>query len=245
MLLTFTGADDSVGADGMFEIGQHYPVEWGILFSKARQGTPRYPSLNWVRALTQEADRRGARLSAHLCGEYSRFVAQGQPCGLENLLGAFARVQVNSSAVVDPAAVVRWAKTIGPMPPRPILQCRGDFPDVSDVDWLYDPSGGQGLHPSCWPSAPTGMLTSMRVGYAGGINPSNIARVAAAVGGPRVTYWLDAETGLRDDADRFSLDKCWRMCEAVYGSPQERDKHASVNLEHSGHTYVSHAKERA
>lgn len=240
-MLTFTGADDGVGVGGMLDIGQHYPVEWGILFSKTRQGTPRYPSLNWVRALTMEASRRGVRLSAHLCGEYSRLVAQGQPCGLEPLLGAFARVQVNSTATVDPTTVVRWSRTIGPIPPRPILQCRGDFPHSTDVDWLYDPSGGQGLHPSCWPSAPAGM----QVGYAGGLNPSNIARVAAAVGNPHVSYWLDAETGLRDGADRFSLDKCWLMCEAVYGAPRERDQHASANLVHSERTQVTQVTERA
>jgi hypothetical protein len=32
-----------------------------------------------------------------------------------------------------------------------------------------------------------------------------------------LTYWIDMESGVRDDDNRFSLDKCQAVCEAVYG----------------------------
>jgi hypothetical protein len=30
-------------------------------------------------------------------------------------------------------------------------------------------------------------------------------------------YWIDMESGVRDDQDRFSIEKCRAVCEAVYG----------------------------
>jgi hypothetical protein len=216
-LLTFTGADDFTSIPDMVELAQRRPIEWGILFSEKRQGMPRYPSLQWVRALLAAARDGGVHLSAHLCGEYSRLVTTGRPCGLESLLGDFARVQINTASQVDPAVVLRWASTIGAMPPRPILQCRGDFPVSDEVDWLYDPSGGHGLHPTTWPAAPLGR----RVGYAGGLNPSNIAQVVSTVGSATASYWMDLETGARDENDRFSIPRCVSVCDVVWSSDAE------------------------
>lgn len=69
--ITFTGADDETDIAKMLELSELYPIEWGILFSPTRRGSPRYPSIDWVTELRVNGP---ARLSAHLCGGYSRDV---------------------------------------------------------------------------------------------------------------------------------------------------------------------------
>jgi phosphoribosylanthranilate isomerase len=68
---------------------------------------------------------------------------------------------------------------------------------------LFDASAGRGVAPDGWPAPLPGHFC----GYAGGINPGNVAghiekiRAAGAV-----DTWIDMESGVRTD-DRFDLDK--------------------------------------
>ena len=95
-----------------------------------------------------------------------------------------------------------------------ILQCRGDFPDDSRVDWLFDKSGGRGAAPSAWPKARGGAFC----GYAGGLNPDTIEGALPAIeacvpeGQP---YWIDMESGVRSHGG-FDLDKCELVLMQVY-----------------------------
>ena len=124
----------------------------------------------------------------------------------------FDRVQINTADPnVKPALISNWAQHVEV---SAILQCRGDFPEVSGVEFLFDASGGRGLAPNSWPQ---GM--PRRCGYAGGLNPDNVAAAVADIGTKASLYWIDMETGVRDDHDRFSIDKCQAVCEAVYGTP--------------------------
>lgn len=208
--ITFTGADDSTDVAGMRELSGRYPIEWGILFSPQRQGQGRYPSIDFVRRLCVSSGT--LRLSAHLCGGYSQSVLEYGVCGLEEPLSAhFTRVQINTASSVDLEHVAAWAADISL---RPILQCRGAFPDIDPVGWLFDASGGRGIAPAAWPDP--GPSSAMR-GYAGGLNPGNVAEAVATIGAMCSNYWIDMETGVRDERDRFDLEKCRAVCEAVYG----------------------------
>lgn len=208
--ITFTGADDPKDIPGMLELSRLYPIEWGILFSPKKQGSPRYPSIEFVRELCRHA--HNLRLSAHLCGAYSRQVCEGGTCGMEEPLSEhFQRVQLNTTGEVDLAHVAAWAEDLAVMP---ILQCREEFPKSTDVLWLFDASGGRGLSPASWPDPGAGPNP---VGYAGGLNPSNVAAAVDDIGTKASHYWIDMETGVRDEHDRFDLSKCRAVCEAVYG----------------------------
>jgi hypothetical protein len=46
---------------------------------------------------------------------------------------------------------------------------------------------------------------------------TRMAAAVAAIGPMAPYYWIDMESGVRDDDNRFSLDKCQAVCEAVYG----------------------------
>lgn len=208
--ITFTGADDWTSIEDMQKLSAKYPIEWGILFSPKRQGSDaRYPG--------GEAQSRllwsGLRLSAHLCGEYGRkIMSGGSVVDISPVdLGCFNRLQVNHPDPV-PFELTRFAG--GWSSARAIAQTRADsFPRDTSVDWLFDRSGGRGEAPTAWPVHPGGTRI---VGYAGGISPENIRGVMSVLEQMSGRYWIDMESGVRTD-DRFDIEKCRAVCEAVFG----------------------------
>ncbi len=216
--ITFTGVDDNTDPAGLVQLADDYPVELGLLFSPKRQGIePRYPKLSTIQWLVYELP---LRWSAHLCGGDARAVIEDGESPHDELLEAFfARAQINTAdPKAQPTLIKTWADTLAL---RAILQCRGEFPDVRAVDVLFDASGGRGIAPGSWPKPAPGRLN----GYAGGLNPGNVAdsvqKISARFmhGCSGATYWIDMESGVRDEQDRFDLSKCRAVCEAVYGAP--------------------------
>ncbi|TAI67621.1 hypothetical protein [Bradyrhizobium sp. Leo170] len=209
--ITFTGVDNWTSIDGMIALSSRYPIEWGVLFSPKRQGIdPRYPHHAGLSRIMWS----GPRLSAHLCGEYSRRIMAGE-CIVDIIpadLGSFRRIQVNH-ADPEPTRIIEFRNGWGRM--RCIAQTRGDeFPRDTSVDWLFDRSGGTGEAASSWPMHPGG---DRLVGYAGGISPENIRGVMSVLEQMRGRYWIDMESGVRTE-DRFDIEKCRAVCEAVYGA---------------------------
>ncbi|QNB08389.1 hypothetical protein G5S34_17605 [Herbaspirillum frisingense] len=206
--ITFTGADESTDPAAMYELQKLYPIEWGVLFSPKRQGEGRYPSLDFIRKLVTSYRMNFA---AHLCGGHSRDVIASNKFEHETLLHlCFERVQINTADPnVSPGHIRVWADRLRV---EPILQCRKEFPDIEMVNWLFDASGGRGIEPASWPR-PVGNF----VGYAGGLKPDNVAAAVSKIGTMAEDYWIDMESGVRDAQDRFSIDLCRQVCEAVYG----------------------------
>jgi phosphoribosylanthranilate isomerase len=131
---------------------------------------------------------------------------EGFPLPL-NLEG-FTRIQVNHRSP-DPIRLYGLQREKGK---DCIAQTRSShFPDDEEIDWLFDTSGGTGKVPASWPKYP-----GRFVGYAGGINPANVRDIIDQIdaSGP---YWIDMENGVRTN-DRFDLDLCRQVCEAVYGA---------------------------
>lgn len=212
--ITFTGVDEWTDLGRMQALCAAYPIEWGLLFSPKRQCIdPRYPATGFVQKLIKHGP--WPRLSAHLCGEHSLHVLDGHaiPAELdEMLLYHFDRAQINGAPVHASRKVAAWATCRGI---DPIMQCADGWVQSPEVEWLFDKSGGRGRVPPSWPAHPP---TSRRIGFAGGLDPDNVAQHIEAIAGSRdITYWIDMESGVRDDDNRFSLDKCQAVCEAVYG----------------------------
>lgn len=207
--ITFTGVDERTSIGEMADLAQQYPIEWGVLFSQTRQGADnRYPDHDFIeRLLATEM-----RFSAHLCGQYARFIMDGREISQPVRLDAFSRIQVNHPDP-DPNRILKIKTQTGTIRAgvRRIGQCNREvFPQITAVDWLFDKSGGTGVSPDFWPRHP-----GRRVGYAGGIGPDNVLAVLKAIGatGP---YWIDMETKVRT-SDRFDLGLCREVCELVYG----------------------------
>lgn len=205
--ITFTGLDAWTDLRRVANLSSRYPIEWGVLFSPKRQGVdPRYPDGETLSAIMWMA---GIQKAAHLCGDHARSIMQSGECGpIPVDLFYFDRVQVNHASP-DPLAINAFRDGWGRF--RCIAQSRGsEFPADTSVDWLHDLSGGRGEAGAFWPEHP-GRL----VGYAGGINPENVASVIAGINAD-APYWIDMESGVRTD-DRLDLDKCEAVCRAVYG----------------------------
>lgn len=212
--ITFTGVDEYADPRALRELASDYPVEFGLLFSPSRQGLdPRYPPIEVIAWLVSGV--RELRWSAHFCGGVAREIIERGVWLHGDLLPYFKRVQINTAdPSVEPSAIAREATARNL---RAILQVRGSFWPINNVDLLFDCSGGRGILSDFFPQR----VNSTFCGYAGGLNPENVARVVdrvGAPGGPR--YWLDMESGVRDEDDRFSVDKARAVCEAVYGKPR-------------------------
>jgi hypothetical protein len=217
--ITFTGADEHTDIDRMVSLSKRYPIEWGVLFSPKRQGQGRYPPLEFVRRLVQ---RDGLHLSAHLCGADARSALAGHwPLPF----GGFERVQINTADPnIDTAAVGKWASRMGL---RAILQCRTEFPRTADVAWLFDQSGGRGIEPGAWPKS----HATSQCGYAGGIGPDNVLDVLRRI--DSTDFWIDMESKVRDENDRFDLDAVERVCQAVFDAALSKEPQALPPLPES------------
>jgi len=216
--ITFTGVDTRSSVPELMALAADYPVEFAFMFSPARQGSARFPPLRFIAKVLAMRNNR-FRLAAHLCDGYCDNLVEHNATGLEQagVLNGFARVQVNSdNPKLSPKKIAAWAKSQGGM--SAILLCSASFPAQEQVQWFFDTSKGTGTRPEHWPPAPGERL----VGYAGGINPGNVAQVCRQIGRVAQNYWIDMASGVRDEQNRFDLDKCRQVCQAVYGKPGRR-----------------------
>lgn len=86
----------------------------------------------------------------------------------------------------------------------------------SNMSFLFDESKGRGVTAEEYRKAPD----TFKVGYAGGINPGNIAAVLSKVlkAGEGKSVYMDMESGIRtnvDGKDSFDLAKCYDCVEEI------------------------------
>jgi len=207
--VTITGADDATPIDRMVDLSEQFPfLEWGILLSDSRAGTPRYPSASWVRAVK----RQGLPLSAHCCGSLARSLMTGMfGVGFSiHPSEAFQRVQINgyvagSAPNLPTTCREGFEYVLQAHDELMVACCAVDVEKVrTRCSVLYDPSGGKGARPLRWPR----VVPGIRMGYAGGIGPANVPDVIAEIreaNGGHPPAWVDMESGVRDARDRLDL----------------------------------------
>lgn len=233
--VTITGADDGVeDPQELLHLSEEFPfVEWGILFSVPKQGTDRYPSASWLQKLNSvcnialETHGKVPNLSAHLCGVYAKNVIYKNEVMLSS--NHFKRVQLNLPQKdfhkTDLENLYSFAQSTYP-DIEWLFQYRGQEDDHKVEEMIkfnsgkgvfgvvYDISGGQGISPDAWPKP----FSTIRTGYAGGLNPDNLEeqlnQIACVVDDQPV--WIDMETGVRTD-NKFDLSKVRRCLEIASG----------------------------
>lgn len=226
--VTITGADNNVDPQELIKISKKFPfVEWGLLFSKSRTNTPRYPIKHYGYILSMLAEEQtvNIQLSAHICGEWTREFFMGN-FTFENTLhpleycDIFSRVQLNFNSTTYQYDLIKT---------REILQnhyftsfifqhnksnlklCNEiilptEIGKLENIHFLYDSSGGRGTSRNEWPHPINGYLT----GYAGGLNPINLEeqlKLIDSVTEADEEIWIDVETGVRDIKDNLDLNK--------------------------------------
>ncbi len=216
--VTITGADNDVNVEQLVELSAEFPfVEWGILISPTKSGTPRYPSTWWLEEFGEHCS--GMNTSLHLCGRAMQAAINGD----YTLAFDSDRVQINGyvpytlrayDAIKLRATVILQARSH-----EALDECIEDAQYLGNSEpaqVLYDPSGGRGLLTDSWPLVPTGAL----VGYAGGIGPDNIVEVlhqAIRFG----ASWVDMESSVRHK-DRFDLGSVRRVLERAAAVLEEQ-----------------------
>ncbi len=217
--ITFTGIDAKTDIQDLIDIQREFPiVEFGVLTSYHWfENGNRY--LNPAFLSNLYAGNGELNLSLHVCGSMAHDAADGYWNHIEhymfNTLGLFKRVQLNVANRTDNP--YRLASTPNKHT-EVIIQQKG----VHDIEmfersmWmnvsvLLDASGGQGI------VAPIEVLPNagkqFKVGYAGGINSSNVAdKLAYLLQNDQVgDFWIDMESGVRTpnwfgDGDWFDTD---------------------------------------
>ena len=216
--ITFTGIDAKTDVQDLIDIQREYPIaEFGVLTSYHwYENGNRY--LNPAFLSNLYAGNGELNLALHVCGSAAHDAADGYWNNLDdhvfNTFGLFRRVQLNVANRTDNP--YRLAST----PNRHtevIIQQKG-IHDIEmfersmwmNVSVLLDASGGQGI------DTPINVLPNadkpFKVGYAGGINPDNVAdKLAYLIQHNEVgDFWIDMESGVRTD-DWFDTDKVRRV----------------------------------
>ena len=215
--ITFTGIDWKTDIKELSEIQKQYPyVEWGVLVSKNwKTNGNRYFNPNFLDSIDASLN-----LSAHMCGSIAREAANGNLEPFRNWADGlgyiFKRCQLNVAGYKTGVEKFEYKGDIGDYFEEVILQQTG----VNDCDLflncenkkyvsvLLDASGGNGIDTNI-------ELLNMpaKVGYAGGINPDNVAeKLTYLEENCKTPYWIDMETGVRTN-DWFDLDKVKKVLE--------------------------------
>lgn len=187
-------------------------------------------------------------LAAHFCGSRVNEILQGDDSFVATLVGTFQRIQINATAVngvdmsyLSGAKIVTTLRAVACLiqkhpemefilqkndETKPLwnglLQMNSDETGPlgslpANMSMLVDDSKGTGVSSTTpWPTPPE----TYKIGYAGGIGPSNIQQVLVDVieAGSGMAIWIDMESKLRstkNGKDVFDLDKCYEVIDAT------------------------------
>lgn len=228
--ITFTGADDKVDKQHLYEISSNYPnVEWGILWYSKKMGTQRYPTKEWIRDFLDNKPS-GVKASLHICGNDALEFAHKKESEVWEYLNNVNRIQLNfpkskmdlndvitlfQSERNDFRCNISKFHTID-MGKYVIIQAnKGNkildacLEDNPYIEFLFDESRGGGKSISEYPIP----IPQKYNGYAGGINPYNVLAVLydlKKIIPEDGKIWIDMETGIRTD-NEFDLRKVKRI----------------------------------
>jgi hypothetical protein len=222
--ITFTGVDSHCHVEDLLKLLNADPrVELAILFSASRAGKQnRYPDPAWISDATSHVSLTYTnRLALHLCGSEARnaFLRGGfGDFGLGSLW-RYGRIQINGALSFEDGGRLR--QLLGEYSGWKVITQYDSNPSLHDTirrpghQVLFDASGGRGRRRESWPQH----LGHWTCGYAGGLGPDNLhaelPRIAAAAAGAIDGYWIDMESSLRDDWDRFSFERARQALAAV------------------------------
>lgn len=237
-VVTFTGADDSVRPEQLIEVQKKFPdikIEWGILFSKDRQGSDRYPSAEWISTLKG----KGLKLAAHLCGYYVKEI--GRLRGMSDThvpewmqafpeSQEFRTIQINSGNNPPSGFLeTEYKRSLWHLQDRNIIvqsdgSNMGHFHMLQgygfNVSVLHDKSGGKGKSESFIKPE----FQSAEWGFAGGISPENVVeKILNIMEVYNSPFWIDMESGIRTEKEGKSVFDIKKV-ESVLSQIQELRK---------------------
>lgn len=222
--ITFTGADDNTPIQDLVNFTQTNPrVEWGLLLSLVKGGSPRYPSADWWDKFYLDDSHIFQQCSGHVCGKAAVQISYGSWDMLDSKYASlFPVYQINLFGFKEPVSGGDFVRGLSnTLADAIVIQADGVHDYMADFDIykasvdtrvLYDKSGGNGIVGDYSTPHPTHFS-----GYAGGFTPDNIIeelkKLEQVVGDREI--WIDMESGVRTN-NFFDLNKCKRVYDLVY-----------------------------
>lgn len=217
--LSFVGVDEFTDIEKLSDfIYYSSNIEIGFLYGSNPGTKIRYPSRNFIANAVYNIRKRlkfsqsiNKNISIHLCGKRAvEYLSNTMSLEDHRLLNNFDTVQINSTSY-DYEKLLK-AKTSY----KKVVQFRGDyFPPNTELVHLLDRSGGKGLSITQDSNGfPYLHDKNQLVGVAGGVNISSLSSIINAC--PYKNYYLDMESGVRDNDDKFSIEMCKEMCKEIY-----------------------------
>lgn len=221
---TLTGADNTINPKDLLVLSQKYPfVEWGILYSESKMGTGRYPTYEWIQALTdllRLEENKDANFALHVCGKAVKDWINVEN-KIEEIAKHFKRIQLNLRFKQFTTEEIK--KSIDDTPDQVIITQHNEanknlyksvYSQFGNHAILFDTSGGRGVADNNQWTEP---LPNVLCGYAGGLGPDNVASqlqiINKLVEGK--DFYIDMEGKLRNDKDQFDLSKCEEVLKIV------------------------------
>lgn len=202
MNITFSGIDEFSNIDDLKTLD----VEYGVLLSLSPKGRNRYPNLNWIEHCTKHLN-----CALHICGSEAR--SSFLKNDFKHIIKNCQRIQVNGK--VDELELDYICKKYYD---RIIITQHNEHNiplldlNITNHAILCDASGGRGIVPNEWPI----LNTEKKVGYAGGLGKDNIyGQIRKIQEIDETPAWIDMETKLRDEEDKFSFDECVSILELI------------------------------
>lgn len=216
--VTLTGIDQRTNLVALQELQREYPfAEFGVLISTNwEKNGNRYFNPNRLNALRG----RKLNLSCHACGVVARHALNNDWKPLmeltHDMLHMFNRCQLNVSCYVptkntqDIEVIPALCEVIIQQRDANNLAVYNAIKNKVGISILLDASGGHGIDTKIVPLG----LEGVKIGYAGGINPDNVAEKLSTLLDSELTnsFWIDMESGVRTD-DWFDLDKAHKVLE--------------------------------
>lgn len=220
--VTFSGIDATVSLDDIMQFAQEdhsdVPVEFAVLYSNDRNGSYRYPSAFWIDGLLS-LDLPNLTLALHVCGKSTVTDFFHNAGTISRIAGNFDRIQINFDwhdhplqSVTD--VLTRYPnKTIITQHNLVNMGLHDKLMEYPNHAVLFDSSLGMGKTPVDWPV----YIHGRHCGYAGGLSPDNLPIELHKIeyASYYQPYWIDMETGIRDRADKFSLEKIRRVIQHI------------------------------
>lgn len=216
--VTITGADNNISQNDLVEISKVYPfVEWGLLFSKYKEGQQRYPTTEWIDKLLEY----DINLSAHFCGWYSKEVLEEKNFQLISNLKNFKRIQLNynfKNYIQNITDLIEFMNNNSKSIIFQYNKSNSEFLNTildldipNNIHFLYDASGGRGVEIK-------DIVNPFKnyTGYSGGLNDINIDNICKLISEntDKSNVWIDLESGARTN-NFFDLDKVIKILEIV------------------------------
>lgn len=219
-IVSFVGVDEQTDLDKLAAFESGIDCEWSVLYSdsKSEEKHIRYPSYKFCEDFFKDKRKPFIR-SLHLCGSVIDRYLKQEP-DVMNLCNGPFRIQLNLNIknypdydklsdnileVINKYAhkvILQQNKT-----KEKFMQCflSKQNPGMS-VNLLRDSSGGFGREITKVTAPDEKYVT----GYAGGINPTNVANIVKLIEESNVNnrpYYIDMESGVREN-NIFSIEKC-------------------------------------